>query len=246
MAEPSPIEVHKALADDTRYRLYRYLRLSRPRGLGPGAVDPARPARRTPCARTCVASRRPASSRASRNGARRRWAGRRPCTPSSTREGARDATTGCSPTSWRAGHGRRDSASGRWRPRANGAPTSWGGRRRDRALAARAARTSRCCRKRSPRRGSTLGSAGAGAPGSTSRCATARSATCWTSTGSSCAPCIAGCSRACSASSRPPMRLDSFEPLADRSAELSALRGARLRMARPTYVSPRGEPRTTD
>lgn len=28
MAEPSPIEVHKALADDTRYRLYRYLRLS--------------------------------------------------------------------------------------------------------------------------------------------------------------------------------------------------------------------------
>ena len=28
MAEPAPIEVHKALADDTRYRLYRYLRLS--------------------------------------------------------------------------------------------------------------------------------------------------------------------------------------------------------------------------
>ena len=28
MAEPSPIEVHKALADDTRFRLYRYLRLS--------------------------------------------------------------------------------------------------------------------------------------------------------------------------------------------------------------------------
>jgi predicted ArsR family transcriptional regulator len=28
VAEPSPIEVHKALADDTRYRLYRYLRLS--------------------------------------------------------------------------------------------------------------------------------------------------------------------------------------------------------------------------
>ena len=28
MAEPSPIEVHKALADDTRYRLYRYLRMS--------------------------------------------------------------------------------------------------------------------------------------------------------------------------------------------------------------------------
>jgi predicted ArsR family transcriptional regulator len=26
--EPAPIEVHKALADDTRYRLYRYLRLS--------------------------------------------------------------------------------------------------------------------------------------------------------------------------------------------------------------------------
>jgi predicted ArsR family transcriptional regulator len=26
--EPMPIEVHKALADDTRYRLYRYLRLS--------------------------------------------------------------------------------------------------------------------------------------------------------------------------------------------------------------------------
>ncbi|MBA3764814.1 MAG: helix-turn-helix domain-containing protein, partial [Actinobacteria bacterium] len=26
--EPSPIEVHKALADGTRYRLYRYLRLS--------------------------------------------------------------------------------------------------------------------------------------------------------------------------------------------------------------------------
>lgn len=29
MPEPTPIEVHKALADDTRYRLYRYLRLSR-------------------------------------------------------------------------------------------------------------------------------------------------------------------------------------------------------------------------
>lgn len=28
MPEPTPIEVHKALADDTRYRLYRYLRLS--------------------------------------------------------------------------------------------------------------------------------------------------------------------------------------------------------------------------
>jgi predicted ArsR family transcriptional regulator len=28
MPEPAPLEVHKALADDTRYRLYRYLRLS--------------------------------------------------------------------------------------------------------------------------------------------------------------------------------------------------------------------------
>ena len=28
MADPAPIEVHKALADDTRYRLFRYLRLS--------------------------------------------------------------------------------------------------------------------------------------------------------------------------------------------------------------------------
>jgi predicted ArsR family transcriptional regulator len=28
VAEPAPIDVHKALADDTRYRLYRYLRLS--------------------------------------------------------------------------------------------------------------------------------------------------------------------------------------------------------------------------
>ena len=28
MPEPEPIEVHKALADDTRYRLYRHLRLS--------------------------------------------------------------------------------------------------------------------------------------------------------------------------------------------------------------------------
>lgn len=28
MPEPSPIEVHKALADDTRYRCYRFLRLS--------------------------------------------------------------------------------------------------------------------------------------------------------------------------------------------------------------------------
>src|SRR5712692_3192723 len=28
MPEPAAIEVHKALADDTRYRLYRYLRLS--------------------------------------------------------------------------------------------------------------------------------------------------------------------------------------------------------------------------
>jgi predicted ArsR family transcriptional regulator len=28
MNEPAPIEIHKALADDTRYRLYRHLRLS--------------------------------------------------------------------------------------------------------------------------------------------------------------------------------------------------------------------------
>ena len=28
MNEPAPIEIHKVLADDTRYRLYRYLRLS--------------------------------------------------------------------------------------------------------------------------------------------------------------------------------------------------------------------------
>ena len=28
MPEPAPLEVHKALADDTRYRLYRFLRLS--------------------------------------------------------------------------------------------------------------------------------------------------------------------------------------------------------------------------
>jgi predicted ArsR family transcriptional regulator len=28
MNEPAPIEIHKALADETRYRLYRYLRLS--------------------------------------------------------------------------------------------------------------------------------------------------------------------------------------------------------------------------
>jgi predicted ArsR family transcriptional regulator len=34
MTEPAPLEVHKALADDTRYRLYRYLRLSgRPVGI---------------------------------------------------------------------------------------------------------------------------------------------------------------------------------------------------------------------
>ena len=28
MPDPAPIEIYKALADDTRYRLYRYLRLS--------------------------------------------------------------------------------------------------------------------------------------------------------------------------------------------------------------------------
>src|SRR5438105_8346988 len=28
MTDPSPAEIHKALADDTRYRLYRYLGLS--------------------------------------------------------------------------------------------------------------------------------------------------------------------------------------------------------------------------
>src|SRR5437879_12685225 len=34
MTEPSSLEVHKALADDTRHRLYRYLRLSgRPVGV---------------------------------------------------------------------------------------------------------------------------------------------------------------------------------------------------------------------
>ena len=34
MPEPAPIEVHKALADDTRYLLYRHLRLSgRPVGI---------------------------------------------------------------------------------------------------------------------------------------------------------------------------------------------------------------------
>ncbi len=42
--EPTPLEVHKALADDTRFRLYRYLGLSGRPVAGPRALDAPVPA----------------------------------------------------------------------------------------------------------------------------------------------------------------------------------------------------------
>ena len=73
MPEPAPIEVYKALADDTRYRLYRYLRLSG-RPVSIGSSPRACRCTRTRSAR--ISGRRRVSRRA-RSGAAPRWAARR-------------------------------------------------------------------------------------------------------------------------------------------------------------------------
>ncbi len=99
MPEPSPIEVHKALADGTRYRLYRYLRLSgRPVSVRELAmrlslhVNTLRPHLRR-LEDAGLVTQRVTTRRA------HRWGGPRPCTRSSTEMNAKVATTGCSPTS---------------------------------------------------------------------------------------------------------------------------------------------------
>jgi len=86
--EPAPIEVHKALADDTRYRLYRYLRLS-------GRAVPVRElATRLGLHANTI---RPHLRRLVE--ARRRSVAPRPSTRPSRSEIGRAATTASSPTS---------------------------------------------------------------------------------------------------------------------------------------------------
>ena len=60
MPEPAAIEVHKALADDTRYRLYRHLRLSG-RAVSIRSWRRGSHCTRTPSGRTFAGSRKSAS-----------------------------------------------------------------------------------------------------------------------------------------------------------------------------------------
>ena len=136
MPEPAPIEIHKALADDTRYRLYRYLRLSgRPvpvrelstrLSLHPNTL---RPHLRRLEEAGLVGERGPPRRD------RRATAGR--CTRRSTARSGRAGTTGSSARSWRAFSTNKRQRERRRRSRANGAPTWSGGASPARAPAAR-------------------------------------------------------------------------------------------------------------
>ena len=90
-------EIHKALADDTRFRLYRYVGARRPAGLRPRDVARGYRCTRTPSGPTCGAWRRPAWSRSE---IRKGGSVGRPRTlylgAASPRTRSR-ATTGCSP-----------------------------------------------------------------------------------------------------------------------------------------------------
>ena len=204
MPEPAPLEVHKALADDTRYRLYRYLRLSGRAvsvrelaarlSLHPNTIRPH--LRRLEEAglvasdsRACRRGRggpsadplhrdRPRGARGPRLPAPRRHpgepVGERP--PARPRDRAR-------PRLGRLPRGPQRPAAGRAAPRGpepRGAP----GRARRRGV-------------RTAVPAAELGAR------SRSRCATARSAISSTSIASSSAPSISGCSRGCST---PPVR----------------------------------------
>ena len=194
VAEPSPIEVHKALADDTRYRLYRYLRLSgRPVSVRELSIRLG----------LHVNTLRPHLRRLEEAGLITSEAQRgvasvgRPQTVYSVvdreeREG-RDYRLFAEIV---AGH----VTGARQRSRAVASAREWGaylvGERRRAGRPPPAVRTSRCCRR--------LSEAGfdprfrrRGQCGWTSRCATARSAISSTSTATWCANCTVGCSRAC-------------------------------------------------
>ena len=125
MPDPAPLEVHKALADDTRYRLYRYLGLSGRPGLGARAVHAPVPAPEHPAPA-------PAAAGGGRPGRERGPAGRE-------RRAAADAVHGDRPRGARGPRlpaarrdprrppdRRRASASGPRSSRASGAPTSSG------------------------------------------------------------------------------------------------------------------------
>ena len=161
MTEPAPIEVHKALADDTRYRLYRYLRLSgRPvsvRELSDAAVAAPEHAAAAPAA---PGGGGPGRERGpARVG--RRWAGRRCCTRPIDREDreGRDYRLLADILAGLLDDAAPARASRRARARLGRLP---GGPERPAAgrAAARRARTSPCCRRRSPMPGSSRGSAG--------------------------------------------------------------------------------------
>ena len=222
MAEPAPIEVHKALADDTRYRLYRYLRLSgRPVSVRE-LVDPALACTRTPCARTSAASRKRAWSRArSQRGAAsvgRPQTVYTPCRPRGAR-GARLPAAGRHP-------GRAGDRGTRQRERAEELAREWGAYLVGRSVHRARRPTARGAQPRRAAGGAGRGRIRPAVPAaqrearSRSRCATARSATCSRSTASWCAPSTGACSRACWAPRGRRCELVSFEPLAERSVGL--------------------------
>ena len=161
MPEPTPIEVHKALADDTRYRLYRYLRLSGRSvsvrelstrlSLHPNTL---RPHLRRLEEVGLVASE-------TRKGP---GAGRPQIVYSaldSDDHAGRDyrllAEILC------VGLGRAQTPTGQRLARASGAPTWWPGARRNRPPVEPPGPTSPCSRRRWPRPGSTRASTGASA-----------------------------------------------------------------------------------
>ena len=150
----SPIEVHKALADDTRYRLYRYLRLSgRPVAVRELATrlslhpNTVRPHLRRLEEVGLVASE-------TRRGGRRRP------TADGLRGGRRRAARGSGPQAARrhpvrSAHDRPSSGTTPRSSRASGAPTWWAAPLRGRVRSDRPARTWPCCRRRSPEAGFT-------------------------------------------------------------------------------------------
>ena len=196
MPDPAPIEIHKALADDTRYRLYRYLRLS-----GRPVVDPR-------ALHTSVAApEHPASPSATARGGRTRRRARstvgatvgRPqilytAVAREEREGRDYRLLGEILAGLIAGK--------RQLERAETVAREWGAYLVGRSVPRPGARgppapTSRSSRRRSPRPGSIPGSDGAARRRSRSRSVTAPSATCSTSIGSWSAPCTEGSWRAC-------------------------------------------------
>ena len=225
MNEPAPIEIHKALADDTRYRLYRYLRLS-------GRPVPVRE----------LATRLSLHANTIRPHLRRLVdAG---LVASETRRGpsavGRPQTVYTAvATSDRDGRDYRLLADilatlitgARARSGAQTLAREWG----DYLVTRHAPPAGRTPPRAEP--GGAARGAGGGrfrpalpAPGQPapwrSHCGAAPSATCWRSTASWCAPSTAACSRGCWRAPVPRLHLRSFEPLADRSSVCRVVAGA--------------------